>query len=900
MSAENEIRFVMGHLNGWPEETIQALGSMGVLASLPEAEASDALGALYAFAQRWGASNFLAKKIAYVVATSETDVATDATFERIAEYLEQNSYSAPYFSAIECVDSNFPYFSGMKGRIQLYRKYVSDDFRQLTPLHNILASPVSAGDVAAFLRKSHSMSLIDQVASILQVLHLRAYWPSLATLVFSSATPEIASALKKACSFSFNACSLYRDTPPAEADLAFYRRSMAFVEFREPAIYRASVDRIVGRRLLPEWVDDSGPYFDLPTPTIQDLTKALHGFRNPTDYRSFQKAGTFLRTVHFLHLIEISPFSRFNYQQIRYIFENTAALDSLMTEQELERLYATADTSSRSLISVLALALHKSRSQDDDVDFKFRFNLGDTINQHYRGDVVAFINSLLISTPEIANFLLSTLDRHTLQKLYWIIESADEADRIRQEILRSVGQAKQAINYFVEADQIEAQRQVSKLRQYFDDSRVYVDGSAMKKWLQENPSSYSQQYVRHIEHGAEPNVLRIFSGGVELSKIGEVLSEIQVNSTYDYILVEAAKIAFNEFCKNAQFGIESYLGRRIRHNTLAGMMRDAVESVREKPSYSVMRFNSDFEAAYRDWLAEYQSGIEYIRKDLLQFRSQAKSKGLFSTDIRDDLSPASNLSQLRRLSAAARSGEIFNELTLRYCWAEIRPQLEAAARELTVNELNKANDSIERHLGRFNEQPFRQYRTELRSAVHDVYMKLGSWFREPESGFVAASTQQLGDLILLEASNSRIEKGFQIEWGGSFAGLELDGPSVHRLYDCLSVLIRNAARYRRSDTPISITVDGVVVEQQKIGRLTVSVCSELPADERELHLRRLRDCLEADDVGGFMIREGFSGIKKLRFITTTSELTSTVSHKVDGDKLTISFALTVEIANNAP
>ena len=53
-------------------------------------------------------------------------------------------------------------------------------------------------------------------------------------------------------------------------------------------------------------------------------------------------------------------------------------------------------------------------------------------------------------------------------------------------------------------------------------------------------------------------------------------SEIATLKAFDYILEEIAQIAFKQFCTNREFGIESYLGRRIRHNTLTGMLRGGV------------------------------------------------------------------------------------------------------------------------------------------------------------------------------------------------------------------------------------------------------------------------------------------------------------------------------------
>ena len=221
-----------------------------------------------------------------------------------------------------------------------------------------------------------------------------------------------------------------------------------------------------------------------------DLSEELEGFRNPNDFQSATNSGVFLRTVQFLsYLGDFKANAVFSSHEIRRIFENTTALDSLMTVQEMERLYAKVDDDVRPLMTVLALALHKSRNKDDDVDFKFRFALSQTISSQFDGRIEAFLEWLLPETPQVAVYLLHTLDRQTLQKLYWIIRSADEADAARQALLRVVGRSRNEIQYFVEADAIEAQRQVAKLRRYFDDSRIYADGIAMTKWLIANPNA---------------------------------------------------------------------------------------------------------------------------------------------------------------------------------------------------------------------------------------------------------------------------------------------------------------------------------------------------------------------------------------------------------------------------
>lgn len=589
--------------------------------------------------------------------------------------------------------------------------------------------------------------------------------------------------------------------------------------------------------------------------------------------------------------------TKFSDYDIRFIFDHTVALDTLLKEDEIQKIYLSVDDGSRPLVTVLALALYKAKNNDEDVDFEFRAALCQTIIKQFHGSIVKFIEWLMPSTPQIANYLLSILDRQTLQKLYWIIQSADEADAARQELLRSVGKQRGSIEYFVEADAIGAQRQVAKLRKYFDDSRIYVDGIAMRNWLIENPSAYARQYVKMIEHNV--SVVSAKTGKFEHGKIvvtGTV--DIPTVTAFDYILVEVARVAFEQFCTNRDFGIESYLGRRIRHNTLTGMMRGGVEDMMNLPQFRVLKFDQNFIAANERWIDDYRTSVELLRRDILQFRSDQKPRGIFSSELKNDENTKHNVAALRNMMLAARNPELLNELLIRFCWQEIDPQLVAATKYITVDLLKEAYDRIEHHLGDFDDDLQRQYRTQLREAVHERFTRLGSWFRQPENGFVSVSTRQLAELILVEARSGMILDERAIEWAGDGVDVLIDGLSVHRMYDCLFVLLRNALRYGATNQPVKVAVEKLIHSNESISRFRVSVASAFADnDDRDYHLERLKSSFATDDLGTAMVIEGYSGIKKLRYITRSSEGWSTAEYDVQGDICTLSFELTVELAN---
>jgi hypothetical protein len=901
IAPNSEAAYTIGHLNGWVDEAVLAIESIRSLADLPTADPRDALSALQVFAGRWGASNYLAKKIAFVMALHGSTKNLGEEFRAVVAAVEDVQHPTPYFVALEILDLSVPYFTGANTRIQLLRTYVTGgDFRQILSLHNLAAAPLSYDDVGSFLRKAHSMSFVDEIVALAQLRNVASEWSSIHTTITKLLDPKISRAFEHLDATPFFDKALYADVDPESADLAYYRRALAFLEFRQPALYRHHVDRVVAPRLLSDFVFIGLDYSTYAAPTRRELTMGLTGFRKPTDYLTAQSFGRFLRTVQFLTYGQLNGFKEpLTQHEIRTIFEHTTGLDILLTEGEIEMLYALADPQSRPIVTTLAMALHKSRSADEDVDFKFRKSLSDTIIQRFNGDVVAFVEWLIPSTPEVAHFVVATLDRMTLQKLYWIIKTPDEADRVRQAILNAVGRQRQRIEYLIEANAIEAQRRVAKLGRYFDESRMYVDSIAMTKWLHDNPSVYTQQFARMIEHGVDkvPARAAVVSDG-RFRILGE--TDLPIERAFDYMLNEAAGSAFTQFCKNENFGIESYLSRRIRHNTLSGMMRSDVESLLEQPRYRALSFDDAFVAAHAVWTEHYRAQIERIRRDLLQFRSDQKPKGLLTAVIDPgDAQTKANLSQLRQLAiGATRDPDLLNELLIRFCWIQIDPQLKSAARTFSVELANDTLKLLDEALGAFEGSQYDQFRTELRQIVHEKFARLGSWFRQPDTAFVQATTREIGDLIYLESSGGTVPET-PLTWSGTLVDTVLNGPTVHRVYDCMSVLLQNAIRYGGSDQ-IEVSVDGESRIENRIACMRVTVRSSLTEvpNERISQVEKLRAAFGDNNIAASMVAEGFSGIRKLRFIANAAGggFEGAGYEITDDGKCAIHFQFDVELA----
>ncbi|HEO9815918.1 TPA: hypothetical protein QIM84_005446, partial [Klebsiella variicola] len=565
--------------------------------------------------------------------------------------------------------------------------------------------------------------------------------------------------------------------------------------------------------------------------------------------------------------------------------ENTLRLDTLLTEDEMQTLLLTSSEDNKSLVTVLTLALYRKKSADPDTDFDFRTDFISYVKEKFSGSIVKFISDLLESSPAIASYIVVSLDEVTLEKMYGLVSNASEASSIRREILMSVGKKLNQIEYIIEAESINTREKVSKLQKYFDSSRIYVDSVSMKNWLDSNPTMSTEQY-RSLFNRSEAIISTAQSNNENESDILYIL----VNSG-DYLIPQIAKDAFEQFCLNNEFGIQSYLGRRIRHNTLDGVTTDTVDAVLRKPEHRIVLANQQMQRVVESWLASYKAIVDKLRREHLQFKS---SNSLFNASIdTDDSATSENIRLLTNTLRSTGRSELLNELIIAFCWKQITPQLENAARFIRTTLLQQAKDSIDKHFQNHSIGET-QIVAELHEAVNEVFIKVSDWFQVPDTGFISASIKDLCQIILIDLNRNN-----DVEFNGEAIDNKYTGISVHRLYDCLAVLLQNAHTHGEENTVIHIDVSVLKVDLDSVlESVSVDITSKVAKHDFEESKLRIEEAISAEEDSTDMVTEGYSGIKKIKFITRANEGKQTMRFRFDNDnsQLTLGFSIHAEIA----
>jgi len=729
-------------------------------------------------------------------------------------------------------------------------------------------------------------------------MNLGNEFPNIVLAIERHLDPQLLNQLRQVtCALAAEPTALLLGAPTQNSDkntnnnsLRLYRRSACFLEFAQLCRFRHDLDRVIGYRLVAPMLPNDRIWYAPDFNDKKTLRRPDQSFELEHHGKSDVKVDTFYRTYLFLRFIQDPQnLYQLNKDDIHYIFDNTMGLESLLFESELRSMHVHSTEDTRALISVLAVALYREKSSDPDIDFDFRSKLEDYIRMNFGGRISAFIEHLAPKSPQVANYIATSLDEATLQKMYSIIRSITEAEEARRDILKSVGIHLNNIEYIVEAEAIETRSKVAKIKEYFDTSRMFVDSIAMKKWLSSHPSAYTQQFKDNLpklaaQYAATKNV--VTSAGNEA-----IVTFFRITTTDEYLVAEMAKEAFREFCVSNEFGIESYLGRRIRHNTLQGVMTKSIDAVLQRAEHRPIIDGTPFGRALEAWESSYKTFIDRMRKDILQFKNDSKPSALFNSeiDLADPLT-VRNIQQLAR-TLEVSGPEMLDELLVSFCWRQVAPQLEAASRQIRVKLAREMVKSLDQGLNRFDGPEERKIKAALSDAISLVFAQVASWFQVPQTGFVPASIADICNIIDLD--NGRTASSTIVVSDGPIT--KYYGISVHRLYDCLAVLLQNAFKHGNVYSDVNVYASAKPIDGANLHLLKITVSSSLPPNSAAC-ISRVEAAVSSSDTGREMVTEGYSGIKKVKFITRLNEGISTVSYQVKDQIIEVGFSLKAEVA----
>ncbi|MEM7298280.1 MAG: hypothetical protein AAF391_08450 [Bacteroidota bacterium] len=518
------------------------------------------------------------------------------------------------------------------------------------------------------------------------------------------------------------------------------------------------------------------------------------------------------------------------------------------------------------------MILYEQHREDDDLEFDVRERLQITLLNWFDGNILSFLNWLKANTGNLSLFLADFFSIPFLERLYLIMDNYETVVLTKARICRWISENFDKPSYLQIGERLERDLRVMKIRGVIDDSRIFVDELRFTQWCAENLTSKAIQFsIRHHHQKAFPK--RVDVKDIESSD--EDVFRIRHHVGSEYMLYVMFIEAFKEFCRNRNFGIESYLGRRIRHGKLEGHMWADLQALASRNHYRPLFENPEFREFWELWSERFYGRVMKLRNVNLQFHDGKNREGwlsdeLLSSQPRKEILIRFGWKGVEGLRSGLNPHDIINQMS-DFCWSALQTDLFSIQKYLKSSEKNSALAELQSCFGRIRTPSTRErrFKRELQLAIAGKYDELASWFDRPSTVALAVAITDLIEAVDEEVA-SRFP-GFAGKVDIAFEGkpdLTVYGSIYHHLYDCLEVLLTNARKHGHEQGSILVKLISESINGKS--GIRVQVTSEFSDfRQRSKDIEKIEAAMKNPEVETAMVEEDATGIRKLRNIIIT-------------------------------
>jgi hypothetical protein len=527
------------------------------------------------------------------------------------------------------------------------------------------------------------------------------------------------------------------------------------------------------------------------------------------------------------------------------------------------------------------------------------------------------LNAEEISVEKIEFFANSVCDIPTLELLPGSGESK-KVRNIRIELLRQLAslQTKSQLNYEIEAQELEDGLQVDDGLSVLDDSKVHVDEPAVLNYVNKEFEADFHRYLKLVESGVGKadsinEVLKAFD-----SPTARVF-QIPKNDADD-LLLQLVNNILDRFLTDPAAGLDIIIGRRIRHGTISGELRGALEKLdligvitngKYQPPVRVTNLVANMELRQRKpviaAIARFSESIDQLvallRDEYFHVRSKSKTRGVFELVISAPL-----FALLRSLAQTCTSIEQFSKECFANFWVFLSIKLD------------QYKPGVEQEIKRSLKVAFQKLSTEINShAVRDpVFLAavqqsadelqrrastIASWITVPRVRIEGRTYdfQQVVDVAAAVVSGQR--PGFRPNIKTMLpTNIQLDSRGFHMVSDALYIVIDNVGHH--SGKKVGNNMEVKIAFDELDSLLKFSITSETTLASRkpdkQSRVASIRSDIQRRVYEDRVRQDRHSGLFKLAALVTQSDKTKISFDFVEPDRFNVSFDL-VYVGTNA-
>lgn len=560
------------------------------------------------------------------------------------------------------------------------------------------------------------------------------------------------------------------------------------------------------------------------------------------------------RTLFLVRLIETGrSFDDYNGLKLLSLLNNTSDVARLLSQLELDGAFPPKP--SDRLYEALRTSLKFDSVRRISTEYKMRNSIEQLAIQEFGGNILDLLKFLYGRAPGVARFYMQLWTEQFLVQCYKLYDSAYKVNEARRSLLDWYGHETHDETLLERARSLGLENKLAQIRHEIDSQRLYVDLIRFKQWMLDELGSPLRRLTTSSIAQEVP------AADIDLS------DEVKLIESPEFALADIINVAFHEFCCNNAYGVDSYIGRRIRHGTFHGTLNkaaaDQVDDILTQPWIN----KDQFEGNLLLWLSLFDDEVKRFAQERLQVRSAKKPKGLLFPYI-------STTAQLNTLRLAI--GDIREHLVDRAsipetvdsisqtCWLLLEPNLIAIQRELERwrgDRLTLKKEHLYRGGDAYLDDQARTIVRRVNERVDETIQQIAAWFAAPKVTTPSATLQELFQVVRREVAGQI--PGFDpVVTETESTGLRIVGHRYQYVYDALYILVHNAAQHGKKGGRLDLKVDQCVDDATNLVRVDVKVASELPDDSS--HLRASIDEAMAAPMDDAMVTEGSTGIRKLR------------------------------------
>ena len=632
-----------------------------------------------------------------------------------------------------------------------------------------------------------------------------------------------------------------------ETEYIFLKQNSAWLELDGVRQYRFLVDNFYDA--------SEALYFSASTECIEQINAHI----SMPSHKSLSQSGTLVkhRWANLAKMQKISTVTRsaiFNYwlytSDGEITFDRSGLLELMATTRDLSRTIPIAAARNAALLSsdkivklTLFLLLAK-RSKNERDEHRLRQVLQSVVLNDYNGSLLEFVGKLNAQHAVIAEYIYDLATEDFIAKLTKITQGISGITSTRALLHNWRAEITGDSHYADRARAILIDHQLNKIRDEIDDNRIYVDASRFSSWINDE-------------------VMLELSSALTTSKVKN-----KTISTIDETIVSSVvEKCYSAFCTNAIFGIASYLGRRIRHGTFKGQLFTGL--------IKQFEINKKFDSLFRDqiflnswnkWTSEYKLLIESVISNRLHIESRDKPNGFLQPHVNNASKQeiqAAAVKIIIQVYEASRSTDSLDVVLIEYCWRLIDVDLKTIKAELKfLHRSAKQLESLALLPSALNSQATilaRSLTRELINSIDSRMMAMHTWFQKPLNVSPRAALSLLYAAVIAEVKDEYPEFN-PIMHPDDPGEIEIIGGAYHIVYDCLYVVIYNAAKH--GDGTVRTVFTPVKTASEK--KISIEVSSQIAAQDSPFIVAERVLAAQASDLNTAHLRDHRSGIAKLR------------------------------------